>query len=177
MGKYILTNLETVPFKRKSFEGQLDRYLKVCIASVDNPQKVLLIMPLYGKSNGSGFCNIINTVRRHELGQDDGDYYNLLEPIDGEFVDVPSMHGDLYRVFTPDEAKYGICSPDKVWKAERLSTGKVKVYKSIRVFCHYNVDRFFGKQYVSGWFPQELYYRFLGYNYLKLADLTEPLQI
>ena len=181
MGKYIFTYLETVPFKKKSFEGQMDRFLKVCIASANNPQKVLFVLPLYGKQNGGGFRGLIEVVRNHELGQDQKSEFpfsELLKPADGEFVDVPSLHGPLYRVFTKDEAKYGICPEEKVGKIERTPDGRVKIYHHIKVFSLYAFDDDTGeKTYLDGWFPNDFYYRFFGYNYHRLSDLTEPLQI
>ena len=180
MGKYIFTNWETVPFKKKSFEGQLDRFVKVCVVSVDNPQKVLFILPLYGKEGGGGFSHLVEVVRNHELRQDEktkSHFSELLTPIEGEFVEIPSKHGPLYRIFTKDEARYGICALDKVGKVEREENGKVKVYHSIKVFCIYEEKKVFGKQYVNGWFPEDWYYRFFGYNYRVLGDLTEPLQL
>lgn len=179
MGKYVFTNLETVPFKTKKYDWQLDRYLKLCIADVDNPQKVLFVLPLYGKQNGRGFSKIIEVVRNHELGQDQKSKFHfsdLMRPVDGEFVDVPSMHGPLFRVFTKDEAKYGMCSKMNVGKVERNHDGKVKIYHHIKVFSLYSTDDG-EKTYLNGWFPQDLYYRFFGYSYHKLSDLTEPLQI
>ena len=181
MAKFLLTNWETVPFKKKSFEEQLDRYLKVCIASADNPQKVLLTMPLYGKNNRGGYSDLINVVRNHELGQDEKSRFpfsELLKPIEGELVEVKSKHGPLFRIFKKDDAKYGICSENNVGKVERTPTGKVKIYNSIKVFIHYTFDNQTGeKRIVHGWSPEELYYRFFGYNYHVLADLTEPLQL
>lgn len=181
MAKYLLTNWETIPFKRQSFEGQLDRYLKVCVASVDSPQQILLIMPLFGTKNRGGFAHLIEVVRNHELGQDEKSafsFYELLKPQEGEFVEVPSKHGPLYRIFTKDEAKYGICPINAVGKAERTASGKVKIYNSIRVFTPLIVDNETGeKVVVDGWRPEELYNRFFGYNYHILSDLTEPLQL
>ena len=181
MAKFLLTNLETIPFKKKSFKGQLDRYLKVCIASADNPQKVLLTMPLYGKSNGGGYSDLINVVRNHELGQDDKSEFpfsELLKPIEGEFVEVKSKHGPLFRIFKNDDAKYGICPERYVGKVERTPTGKVKIYNSIKIFIHYTIDNETGEKRIAhGWSPEELYYRFFGYNYHVLANLTEPLQL
>lgn len=181
MAKYLLVNWETVLFKRKSFEGQLDRYLKVCVASVDEPQKVLFILPLFGNKNGGGFSDLIEVVRNHELGLDVKSHFafsELLEPLEGEFVEVPSKVGPLFRVFTADEAKYGICPKNYAGKVERTSTGKVKIYYSIKVFRPYIRDNETGEKVNwHGWYPEELYYRFFGYNYKVLSDLTEPLQI
>jgi len=181
MAKYLFTNFETVPFKKKYFEGQLDRYLKVCVASADNPQKVLLVLPLFGKDKGRGFNRLIEIVRNHELGQDEKNEFqfsDLFKPMEGEIVEIPSRHGPLFRVFTKDEAKYGICPQDSVGKVERTPTGKVKVYHSIRVFTIYEKDDDTGNLVtVPGWFPGEWYNRFFGYNYHVLTDLIEPLQL
>ena len=177
MAKFLFTNWETVPFKRKSFEGQLDRYAKACIASVDNPQRVLFILPFFGKC----FAHLIEIVRNHELGLD-GDaelnFKKLLSPRDGEFVEIPSMHGPLFRVFTADEAKYGICSKEDVGKVERTPTGKVKIYHSIKIFSRFRLDKQTGEKHILyGWYPEDWYHRFFGYNYRILSDLTEPLQL
>lgn len=180
MAKYIFTNWETVPIKRKTFEGQLDRFVKVCVASVDNPQKVLFILPLFGKENRSGFSNIIEVVRNHELGQDEKSRFSftyLQKPVKGEFVEVPSKHGPLFRTFTKDESRYGLCAIDQVGKVERDVKGKVKIYHNIKVFCLYKENDVLGKQYLSGWHPNDWYYRFFGYNYDILNNLTEPLQL
>ena len=179
MAKYLFTNWETVPFKRKSFEGQLDRYIKVCVASVDKPQQVLMVLPLYGKNNGGGFTHLIEIVRNHELGQDENNkFLGLLEPVEGAFVDVPSKHGPLFRLFTKDDAKYGICPNEYVGKVERTPTGKVKVYHSVRVFIIYGKDNETGNVCsLHGWFPEEWYYRFFFFFYKALTDLTEPLQL
>ena len=179
MPLYKLINWKTFPFKRKSFEGQLDRYVKTCVVSVDNPHKVLLVLPLYGKENGGGFGQLINIVRNHELGQgDETEFLKLSRPINGEFVEVPSKDGPLFRIFTKDEAEFGICSRDDAGKVERDRNGKVKIYHSIRVFCHcYEVSKIPNRKYVPGWYPDDLYHRFYGFNYHMLSDLTEPLQL
>lgn len=181
MAKFLLTNWETVLFKRKSFEEQLDRYLKVCVASVDNPLQILQIIPLFGKKNRGGFTDLIEIVRNHELGQDEKSLFHfseLLKPIDAEFVEVPSKHGPLFRVFTKDEARYKMCSTNDVGRAERTATGKVKIYNSIRVFTPYIYDNETREKVIlDGWRPEELYARFFGFNYRVLSDLTEPLQL
>lgn len=179
MEKYLFTNWETIPRKGKTADWQLDRYLKVCVASIDNPQKVLFVLTLFGKSNGGDFSRLIEIVRNHELGQDVKNEFSFLsEPIDGEFIEVPSKHGPLFRVFTKDDAKYGMCHPDSIGKVERTSDGKVKIYHSIKVFTLYTKDEDFGKMViVPGWLPEKWYYRFFGYNYHVLSDLTEPLQL
>jgi hypothetical protein len=181
MAKFLLTNWETVPFKKKSFEGQLDRFLKVSIATVDNPQKVLLTLPLYGNDYGGGFSHLIELVRNYEVGKEEKSkipFEELLQPIDGEFVDIPSKHGPLYKTYTKDDAKYGLCSKEFVGKAERTPTGKIKIYHTIKVFTPLIINNETGqKEIISGWSPEKLYYRFFGYNYHILADLTEPLQL
>ncbi len=177
MGKYLLTNWETVPFKRKSFEGQLDRYLKVCVVSVESPHKVLQILPLYGKENRGGFSDLIEEVRNYEICKEKGKPCSLpaymTKPVEGGFEEAPSLHGALFRRFTPDEARYDLCPPNNVWKAERMENGKVKVYHSIKVFCL----RYQDGKYIEGWRPEDFYYRFFGFSYHVLSDLTEPLQL
>lgn len=180
MGKYIIANFETVPFKRKSFEGQMDRFVKIYIASVDAPDKVLAVVPLFGNDNGTGFYDLIKAVRNHELGQDEKTpfpFEDLYKPIDGEFVDVPSMHGPLFRVFTIEDFKCGLCKTDEIGRVERTLDNKVKIYNTIRVFTHYNMDGAGHKVTAGGWNPNTLYFRYYGYNYKPIADLTEPLQL
>ena len=181
MAKFLFTNWETVPFKKRSFEEQLDRYLKVCVASVDNPQKVLIILPLFGKKNRGGFTELIEVVRNHELGQDEKNpfpFSDLLKPQEGEFIEVPSTIGPLFRIFTKDEARYNICTEENVGKVERLSNGKVKIYDSIKVFSLIIHDNETGEKVVlDGWKAEDWYNRFLGFNYHPIADLTEPLQL
>ena len=181
MAKYLLTNWETVPFKKKSFEEQLDRYLKVCVASVNNPQQVLLVLPLFGKKNRSGFTDLIEVVHNHELGQDEKSpfpFSELLKPIDGEIVDVPSKHGPLFRIYTKDDAKYNICSLYDVGRVERTATGNVRIYNSIKVFTPIIVDNETGERVsLDGWKPEEWYNRYLGFNYHPIGDLTEQLQL
>lgn len=170
MTKYIFTNWKTIPFKRKSFEGQHERFAKVCVSSLDNPQQILAVIPIFGNTH------IIEIVHKYELGRGELPPF-MKEPLEGEFVNVQSMHGPLFRRFSPDEAKYGICDSDKIWKAERDLTGKVNIYNSIHVFCLYKIKPILGKQYLNGWFPNQLYYHYFGYNYLPLSNLTEPLQL
>ena len=63
-------------------------------------------------------------------------------------------------------------------KIERTPDGRVKIYHHIKVFSLYAFDDDTGeKTYLDGWFPNDFYYRFFGYNYHRLSDLTEPLQI
>lgn len=173
MAKYKMINWQTVPFKRKSFKGQLDRYAKCCIVSEDEPHKVLDIIPLFG------FERLIRIVYDCEQGKGREKWIPELEsPIDGEFINVTSHNGPLYRRFTKDEADYGICNPKDIGKAERTEFGKVRVYHSIRVFTHYIFDKNTGnKQYVDGWSPDQMYDLYFGYRYIPLSDLTEPLQL
>lgn len=173
MGKYKMINWQTIPFKRKSFKGQLDRYAKSCIVSVDNPQKVLDIIPLFG------FEQLIKIVQNMESGIDCEKWKaELEEPIDGEFVDIKSHNGPLFHRFTKEEAQYGLCKAQDVGKAERLDNRKVKIYHSIKVFTHYIYDENTGeKHYLNGWFPEQMYDLYMGYRYIPLSDLTEPLQI
>ena len=178
MKKFILTNWQTVPLYKK-YDWQLDRYIKVCVVDADNPQKVLFIVPLFGDNTGGGFSHLIEFVRNYEVGnQTNHPFSDLLEPVDGEIVDVPSLNGPLFRVFTKDEARYGICRKEDVGKVERTPTGKVKIYHSIKVFTIYIKDNETGNiEPLSGWEPEQMYRRFFGYNYRILSDLTEPLQL
>ena len=144
MEKYLFKNWATFPFKRKSFDGQMDRYLKVCVVSIDNPTKVLDIIPIYGNENSSGLRDIINLI------------YNLENGV----------------------TLYGLCSEHDVWKPERDINGKVIEYNSMRVFTMSLYDSDFGVyNYANGWFPSQMYYKYFGYRYLSISQLTEPIQM
>ena len=173
MGKFKLINWQTIPFKRKSFKSQLDRYAKCCVVSVDNPEVVLEIIPLFG------FEHLIKIVQNMEQGIDSEKWKTILEePIDGDFVEVISHNGPLFHRFTKEEAQYGLCSAQNVGKAERLENMKVKVYHSIKVFTHYTYDENTGnKRIIDGWNPDQMYNLYIGYRYIPLSDLTEPLQL
>lgn len=183
MDKYLLTNWSTCPFKKKTFEGQMDRYAKVCVVSVANPQKVLDIIPLYGKVNNTGFSDIIKLIYDIERGipLDDASkeiLESLQMPVWGQFVEVNSQHGPLYRQFTPDEAKYGLCSIHDVWQPERDINGKVIEYMFIKVFTIISNNFDFGKlDYLSGWSPNKMYYKYYGYRYLPISMLKEPVSL
>lgn len=181
MEKYIFKNWATFPFKRKTFDGQMDRFLKVCVVSINNPKKVLDILPIYGNEKSSGLRDIIKIISDRERGKAlDKDSIELLkklkEPILGQFEEVKSLHGPLFRQYTPDEAQYGLCSEQDVWKPERDSHGKVKEYMSMKVFTVSYYDSDFGKyNYVNGWFPNQMYYKYFGYRYKPISMLTEPM--
>lgn len=183
MEKYLFKNWTTFPFKRKSFDGQMDRYLKVCVVSIDNPMKVLDIIPIYGNENSSGLRDIINLVYDLEKGvaldKTSIDLLNSLQrPIIGQFEEVKSHHGPLFHQFTPDEAKYGLCSEYDVWKPERDSNGKVVEYNSMRVFTMSLYYPDLGEyNYANGWLPSQMYYKYYGYRYLSVSQLTEPIQL
>lgn len=183
MEKYYFKNWETFPFKRKSFDGQMDRFVKVCVVSVENPQKVLDIVPIYGNEKSSGLRDIIKLIYDKERGIAlDNESIQLLkkleEPILGKFDEVKSLHGPLFHQYTPDEAKYGLCSSLDVWKPERDSHGIVKEYMSMRVFTVSSYDPDFGKyNYVNGWFPNQMYYKYFGYRYKPISLLAEPKEL
>ena len=173
MAKYKMVNWQTLPFKKNSYKGQLDRYAKCCIVSVEAPELVLDIVPLFG------FEQLIRIVHDCEQGIDKQKWISKLEaPIDGDFIEVKSKNGPLYHRFTKDEANFGLCNPMEIGKAERTETGKVKVYHSIKVFTHYVYNENTGKkQYLNGWFPDQMYNLYYCYRYIPLSDLTEPLQL
>lgn len=181
MEKYLFKYWRTYPFKKKTFEGQMERYAKVCVVSVDNPQRVLDIIPIYGKETSSGLRDIINMFYDLERGITiDNSYRGLIkslqEPIVGQFEEIKSMHGPLFRQFTPDEAKYGLCSEHDVWKPERDINDKVIEYNSMRVFTMSLYDPDFGKyNYVDGWFPFQMYYKYFGYRYFPISQLRGSL--
>lgn len=182
MEKYLLRDWTTSQFKRKSFDGQMDRFVKVCVVSPKNPSKVLDIVPIYGNERSSGLRDIIRLIYDKERGYPlDNDAKNLLnalqEPVFGQFVRVNSLHGPLFHQFTPDEAKYGLCSENDIWKPERDDQGKVKEYMSMIVFTISYYDSDFGKfNYANGWSPSQMYYKYFGYRYLPFSKLTEPIQ-
>lgn len=181
MGKYLLKNWKTYPFKKKTFEGQLGRYAKVCIVSIDNPEKVLDIIPIYGEKYNSGLGRVIKLFYDIELAvpldNESNKLWTLLQkPIEGKFEEIKSLHGPLFRRFTPDEAKYGLCLATDVWKPERDENGKVRVYNTMMVFTQYMYDSDIGTySYVPGWFPNQMYYKYFGYRYLPISQLGEPL--
>lgn len=177
MEKYLFRNWKTHPFKKKSFEGQLGRYAKVCIVNVDNPEKVIDIIPIYGEKYNKGLGRVIKLFYDIEINVPlDSESNRLLaflqKPIEGKFEEVKSLHGPLFRQFTPDEAKYGLCLANDVWKPETDEYGKIKVYNTIKVFTQHMYDPDFGTyNYVSGWFPEQMYYKYFGYRYLPISQL------
>jgi len=183
MGKYLFRHFATFPFKRKSFDGQMDRYAKVCVVSVDNPQKVLDIIPIYGRDGNAGMGDIIKLIYDIELGKQlDDESQRLLagisKPVEGKFEEVNSLHGPLFHQFTPDEAKYGLCPTFSVWKPERDANGKVKLFNSFKVFTLIVNDPDLKiSHYAAGWFPNQMYYKYYGYRYKSLSELTEPIQL
>ena len=181
MEKYLFKNCKTYPFKKKSFEGQLGRYAKVCIVNVDNPEKIIDIIPIYGEKYNKGLGRVIKLFYDIELNVPlDSESNRLLaflqKPIEGKFEEVKSLHGPLYRQFTPDEAKYGLCHANDVWKPERDENGKVKLYNTMKMFTQYMYDPDLGAyNYVPGWFPNQMYYKYFGYRYLPISQLKESL--
>ncbi len=181
MEKYLFKNWKTFPFKKKSFEGQMGRFAKVCIASIDNPEKILDIIPLYGKKYDSGIGRVIKLIYDIELKVPlDSESKNLLvllqKPIEGKFEEIKSLHGPLFRQFTPDEAKYGLCTANDVWKPEREESGIIKIYNTMKVFTQHRYDPDFESyNYVHGWFPSDMYYKYFGYRYLPISHLKESL--
>lgn len=173
MGRYKLINWQTLPFKKKSFKGQAERYIKCCIVGVDEPWKILDYIYIFGFG-----MELIDIVSKYESGIEREQWENVLEkPIDGEFVEIKSLHGPLYHKYTRDEGLYGLCTQENVGKAERDIHGKVKVYHNMKVFSYYIYDEAGNKHYVNGWRPEQMYNRYFGYRYIPLSDLTEPLQL
>ena len=183
MEKYLFKNWKTLPFKKKSFEGQLSRYAKVCIVSIDNPDKVIDIIPIYGEKYNTGLGRLIKLIYDIELKVPlDSESNRLLallqKPIEGKFEEIKSLHGPLYHQFTPDEAKFGLCLAAEVWKAERDESGKVKIFNSMKVFTASYYDSDLGKyNYINGWFPNQMYYKYFGYRYLPISELKEPIML
>lgn len=183
MEKYYFKNWKTFPIKNKSFDGQMDRFVKVCVVSINNPDKVLDIIPIFGKESLSGLRDIIRLIYDKERGIElDQKSNNLLQylqkPIIGQFEEIKSMHGPLFHKFTPDEAEYGLCSKYDVWKPERDNQGKVIEYMSMKVFTLMHYDSDLGKyNFAAGWFPSQMYYKYYGYRYLPISQLKEPVQI
>ena len=183
MEKYMLKNWQTFPIKKKTFEGQMDRFVKVCVVSANNPYKILDIIPIFGNEDSCGMRDVINLIYDLERGiaidnASEKLLRSLQEPLFGQFVDIKSLHGPLFHRFTPDEAKYGLCSEHDVWKPERDCQGKVKEYVSMKVFTISLYDPDYGQySYADGWFPNQMYYRYFGYRYQPLSMLTEPIQL
>lgn len=180
MEKYLFKNWVTLPFKKKSFEGQLDRYAKVCVVSIDNPDKVIDIIPLYGKKYNTGIGRIIKLIydieQKVPLDNESKRLWDFLQkPMVGKFEEIKSRHGPLFRRFTPDEVKYGICPATEEYKPEIGENGMVKVYNTMKVFTRYTFDSEFCKyNYTRGWSPNEMYYRYFGYRYIPISQLAVP---
>lgn len=161
----------------------MDRFAKVCVVSIHNPQKVLDIIPIYGNEKNAGLRDIIKLIYDCERGIIlDDESTRLLraiqEPFLGQFEEVKSLHGPLFHQFTPDEAKYGLCSENDVWRPERDNNGKVKEFMTMKVFTMGLYDSDFGKyNYANGWSPSQMYSKYYGYRYLPLQKLTEPKQL
>lgn len=178
MEKYFLKNWKTFPFKKKSFEGQLGRYAKVCVVSANNPDVVIDIIPIYGEKYNTGLGRVIKLIYDIELNVPlDSESNKLLariqRPVLGQFEEIKSLHGPLYHQFTPDEAKYGLCLNTDVWKPEKDEVGKVKVYNTLKVFTQYMFDSDFNSyNYASGWSPNQMYYKYFGYRYLPISQLN-----
>lgn len=193
MEKYLYKYWQTFPFKYNSFDGQLDRFAKVCVVSVSNPQKVLDIIPIWGKKDEPRLRDIIQLIFKLEDGKALAPQENKLlefikKPIIGQFEEIPSKHGPLFRRFTRDEAKYGLCSKYDVGKPERDENGRVRVYNTIRVFRHYIYDSEFEKNNIPvseddkyyttpEWDLNKMYDKYFGYRYFKRSQLTEPILI
>lgn len=170
MEKYFFKNWATFPFKRKTFDGQMDRFVTVCVVNAETPQKVLDIIPIFGKL-------IVNLIYDWERGiQLDNESSELLKtlhnPIEGQFEEIKSKDGPLFHRFTPEEVKYGLCPASLIWKQERDQEGKVKVYESIKVFTQYEYYSDIGKyDYANGWFPDQMYKKYYGYRYLPISKI------
>ena len=183
MEKYLFKNWKTFPFKKKSFDGQLDRYLTVCVVNAESPQTVLDIIPIYGSEKHSDFREIIKLIYDIERGIEINEssrelFESLQKPIWGQFEEIKSQHGPLFHQFTPAEARYGLCSECDVWKPERDENGKVIEFMSIKVFTHsiYHPDfRKYG--YANGWFPHQMYYKYFGFRYRPISLLREPMKL
>lgn len=177
MEQYYFKNWKTYPFKKKSFEGQLDRYAKVCIVSVAKPNEVIDIIPIFGLGR------IIKLIHDIELSVpldiESKQLLNTLQrPIVGQFEEINSMHGPLFHQFTPDEAKYGLCPEDDIWKPKRDKNGNVKVYNTIKVFTMYKYDRELGiYQIAPGFAAYEMYDNYVPYRYKPISMLTEPMKL
>lgn len=183
MEKYYFKNWKTYPFKKKSFNGQLDRFAKVCIVSVEKPNEVIDIIPIYGENNDKRFESIIKLIHDIELNIpldiESKKLLNTLQrPIVGQFEEFKSLHGPLFHQFTPDEAEYGLCSERDVWKPERDENGNVKEYNAIKVFTMYSYDSEFGSYYINPEFTaQKMYYKYLYYRYKPISMLNEPTKL
>jgi len=144
---------------------------------------VLDIIPIWGKKDEPGLRDIIQLISKLEDGKALAPQENKLlefikKPIIGQFEEIPSMHGPLFRIFTRDEAKYGLCSKYDVGKPERDENGRVRVYNTIRVFRHYIYDSEDDKYYSTPeWDLNKMYYKYFEYRYFPISQLTEPILI
>lgn len=177
MDKFYLKNWRTFPFKEKSFDGQLDRYATACVTSVRNPNKILDIVPVWGRNYNGGMGKLIDLIHKKEQGFElDKESLQFLakynNPIDGEFVETKSLNGPLFRVFTRGEAECGLCRKCDVNKPERDINGNVVIYNTIKVFTMSRYDSELRQyNYVRGWFPANMYSNYIYYRYFPMEKL------
>lgn len=180
MEKYYLKNWRTFPFKEKSFEKQLERFAIATVCSVNNPNVILDIVPVWGRDYNRGIGRYIKLVHEKELGfeldKESNDYLlsYFSKPIYGEFEEMKSHHGPLFRIYTQNEAEYGLCSIEDINKPERDSEGNIKVYNTVKVFTWSTYDSDFGQyQYVRGWLPDDMYSKLYCYRYFPIHMLNQ----
>jgi len=179
MEKYYLKNWKTYPFKEKSFEGQLDRFAIACVTSLKAPNLILDIVPVWGRDYSSGMGRFIKLIHEKELGNKlDRDSLEFMsyfsKPIDGEFIEIKSKHGPLFKIRTRNEAEYGLCNIDEINKPIRDTEGGVIIYNTMKVFTWSRYDsEFLQYNYVKGWFPEDMYSKYFCYRYFPISMLND----
>ncbi len=175
MEKYYLRNWRTFPFKEKSFEKQLDRYAIATVRSVNNPNIILDVVPIWGRNLYGGMGKLIDLIYQKEQGfKLDNESLQFMsnynKPIDGEFVEMKSYHGPLFRIYRRPEAEYGLCSIDKINKPERDAEGNIKIYDTIKVFTWSRYEPESQEfQHVKGWLPDDMYSKLFCYRYFPMS--------
>lgn len=176
MKKFKFVHWRTFPIKKESFKGQYNRFALTCVVSVDNPEKVIDVIPIFGKNNDRNE-RIIKLIYSKEcnihLDEESEKLWDVLQrPVYGKFVEEPSMHGPLYRTYTQGEADHDLCPVSMVGKPERDENGKIREYTAIKVFTQWKYDS--GEwSSKNGWSSHQMYYKYFGYRYHPISQLKK----
>lgn len=130
---YRLKNFQTRHFSRRSFNEQHDYFVVADVYSASKPDSLLAIVPIWQKRT---YGNIIDQIRNHEVkGTPIPD--ELYQPVPGEFVNY-KWPKPLYRIWTEDDVRLGLCSPNKVGHYRQNIDGSYKIFSTVKVFCLIN---------------------------------------
>lgn len=176
MKKFKFVHWRTFPIKKESFKGQYNRFALTCVVSVDSPEKVIDVIPIFGKNNDRNeriIKLIYNKERNIHLDEESEKLWDFLQrPVYGKFVEEKSMHGPLFRIYTQSEADHDLCPVSMVGKPERDENGKIKEYATMKIFTWMIYDS--GKwRPIYGWFPQQRYYLYFGHRYHPISQLKK----